>query len=480
MVLQQELDGASQEGSASANPRDAAVMDLVSAVTRRMLPSLRLYSAWLLISHHILVNETNDMSLNVQVKQLWQTYATTLSLLLSTFPMSTLKPSQYLLEEDDDIAGFKPLMDISDSRRLGKELARGQERDHPNQEALARILFLIEDGIELCTPGTVPIEIKNKTFAFQDGIISTESNTGNAEYPTITLRDIPVNPSGVRATSTASRLGQANPMGSVISEPASTTLTNKMNAMVDDLVGSTHSREDSDDEEEVVLWKGRRAFYQSMQGSKSSISNQGTNTGTVTSKTPMVAQALSSASSGFGSVGSSALVQPQGKGKAPAKGSFTGPFGESVPDNLSGRPVYVGNRMPMQSQPRIPASLLTASDLVSIVQNYTKGMSLSQQGSGNPEMIPANMGMPQQEPVTPKMSSASLERPPAAHTSPLDYTPPGMATSAPISANSYMRGQQDAQRQARFGDYGAQHQGLPENARPRRGPQPQQQQYYNY
>ncbi|KAF3925752.1 hypothetical protein ABW20_dc0100487 [Dactylellina cionopaga] len=440
MVLQQELDGTSQDSRES-------VADLVSAVTRRMLPSLRLYSAWLLISHHILVNETNDMSLNVQVKQLWQTYATTLSLLLSTFPMGTLRPSQYLLEEDDDIGGFKPLMDISDSRRLGKEVARVQERDHPNQESLARILYLIEDGIELCTAGNVPIEVKNSTFAFQDGIISTDSNTGNAEYPTITLRDIPVNPSGVRATSTASRLGQANPMGSVISEPVSTTLTNKMNAMVDDLVGSSHSREDSDEEEDVILWKGRRAFYQSLQSNpKATSSNQAINNATITPKTPMVAQAFSQPNGGATSPTNSVtgFGPSLAKGKAPIPPNYMAPYAETVTDSVGGRPIYVGNRssrQALQTQLEASAPLLTASDLVSYVQNYTSRMTISQQNHSNLAVgKPGSSGMSMSQPgpadpVTPKLSSASLERPKQTHTPPLDFTDPHTdSSSTPLNS----------------------------------------------
>ncbi|KAK6534791.1 hypothetical protein TWF281_006091 [Arthrobotrys megalospora] len=473
MVLQQELDGTSQDSKEN-------VADLVSAVTRRMLPSLRLYSAWLLISHHILVNETNDMSLNVQVKQLWQTYATTLSLLQSTFPMSTLSQSPYLLEEDDDIAGFKPLMDTSESRRLGKGAAGVQGRDHPNQESLTRILYLLEDGIELCTAGNVPIDVKNNTFAFQDGIISTDSNTGNTEYPTITLRDIPVT-GGLRATSTASRLGQANPMGSVISEPASTTLTNKMNAMVDDLVGSSHSREDSDDEEEVILFKGRRSFYPPLQSSsKASLSTPAINNATITAKTPMVAQAFSQPIGTSASASFSGTIGPSSsKGKAPIPSNYMSPYAETVTDSAS-------------RSAKSPTSLLTASDLVSYVQSYASRMTISP-SSSNPAAGQAgssSMSVPQSGPtdaVTPKLSSASLERPVQTQTPLMGSNPPYYEshTSSPsfnsigsnyvqriprpppnpeIDANAYFRSQRQQHPMAR------------ENARP----PPRNDHYNNY
>ncbi|KAK6521652.1 hypothetical protein TWF506_001861 [Arthrobotrys conoides] len=478
MVLQQELDGTSQDSRED-------VADLVSAVTRRMLPSLRLYSAWLLISHHILVNETNDMSLNVQVKQLWQTYATTLSLLQSTFPMRSLSQSPYLLEEDDDIAGFKPLMDTSESRRLGKEVAGVQGRDHPNQESLTRILYLLEDGIELCTAGNVPIDVKNNTFAFQDGIISTDSNTGNAEYPTITLRDIPVT-DGIRATSTASRLGQANHMGSVISEPASTTLTNKMNAMVDDLVGSSHSREDSDDDdEEVIVFKGRRSFFTPLQSNpKASLSTPAINNATITAKTPMVAQAFAQPIGGGPSTGLGGTIGPSSsKGKAPIPSNYMAPYTETVVDAAHAP----------SNAPASPASLLTASDLVTYVQNYASRMTISPPAQPQPSQPnlatgqagPSNMPLPQSGPpdaVTPKLSSASLERPP--QVPPLAHNPTyyeGLNASS-VSFNSMgpnfiqnmprpnMNPNQEAS--AYFRHSGQQHPMARENARmpPRQGP----------
>jgi len=147
--LYQELERVASEHT-DDQPRSVA--DNVTAVARRMLPSLRLYSIWLLVNHKVLTNQIDDTSLNVQIKQLWQIYANSLSLLLATFPLRFLPNLDYLLEEDEDVLGFQPFALITEARNasLRQHLPKDR-REHPNQEVLARVLCLIEDGCELCT-----------------------------------------------------------------------------------------------------------------------------------------------------------------------------------------------------------------------------------------------------------------------------------------------------------------------------------------
>lgn len=149
LVLYQELERVASEHT-DDQPR--SVVDNVTAVARRMLPSLRLYSIWLLVNHKTLTNQIDDTSLNVQIKQLWQIYANSLSLLLATFPLRFLPNLDYLLEEDEDVLGFQPfaLITLARNASLRRHLPKDR-REHPNQEVLARVLYLIEDGCELCT-----------------------------------------------------------------------------------------------------------------------------------------------------------------------------------------------------------------------------------------------------------------------------------------------------------------------------------------
>lgn len=106
--------------------------------------------------------------------------------------------------------------------------------------------------------------LENQTFAFQDGIISSNSAidfNSSTQYPPITVRDIPTN-KNVNSTSSMSvaRTGQRNNVGSTRSEAVSATMTVKLSAMVDDLVGSgsLNEEEDEGEEEEEIIFRGKR------------------------------------------------------------------------------------------------------------------------------------------------------------------------------------------------------------------------------
>lgn len=121
----------------------------VSAVGRRMLPGLRLYSTWLRINYQTLTDQLADTSMSVLIKQLWQTYANTLSFLAATFPVERLPHLEYLLGEDDDTIGFMPFDLVNGEKAFNWE-DDSTEKAHPNDEMLARIRFLLEDGEHLC------------------------------------------------------------------------------------------------------------------------------------------------------------------------------------------------------------------------------------------------------------------------------------------------------------------------------------------
>lgn len=156
-ILQPEL-----ESSAPSDPNqgecDAWSSDYISAVTRRILPGLRHCSAWLMSNTPLLVAHVGDTPLNVQVKELWKTYANTLTLVAATFSVSDLPVIEYLLEEDEDTIGFKPFQndrtrriyyDSMSGNRKATFHDKGIERHHPNLEMLGRLRDLLVDGMEL-------------------------------------------------------------------------------------------------------------------------------------------------------------------------------------------------------------------------------------------------------------------------------------------------------------------------------------------
>ncbi|KAF8428572.1 hypothetical protein EV426DRAFT_676954 [Tirmania nivea] len=268
LVFQPELERVSVNRDKPTNPTE-----YVSAVGRRMLPALRLYSKWLLVSYEKLRNTIDDTSLAVQTKQLWQTYANTLTLLAATFNVNTLPRLDYMLEEDEDIIGFLPLAGASKGDEylkadategpLLKQDKNSPYRVHPNEEQLSRVLLLLEDGLMLCANSCVPIAVVDGTIIYQEDGMNTsilpsslpaglnslsrpEQGPGFTDMPPEML---PVQPQVERPVSLMVGLGGGSVVGSVApSESASVMVA--MNRMVDSIVGprgGTFSEEDEDD-----------------------------------------------------------------------------------------------------------------------------------------------------------------------------------------------------------------------------------------
>lgn len=141
----------------ATGPRTSGSAKL-TAVTRRLLASLRQYSSWLVSNASILAAQAGDASLSVEVREFWKIYASTLTLLASTFPVSELPSVEYLLEEDVDTLGFKPFMNEHTTRRYHsadsvsprpKFYDQGVKRSHPNVEMYGRIRDFLTDGMFL-------------------------------------------------------------------------------------------------------------------------------------------------------------------------------------------------------------------------------------------------------------------------------------------------------------------------------------------
>lgn len=92
------------------------------------------------------------------IKEFWKAYVETLTIILSNTNFEDLPRPDYLLEEDEEIIGFKPLQEEqSPQKRLNPEAItrkpkcheHGIKRHHPDIEMLCRIRDLVEDAIEL-------------------------------------------------------------------------------------------------------------------------------------------------------------------------------------------------------------------------------------------------------------------------------------------------------------------------------------------
>ncbi|RPB26879.1 hypothetical protein L211DRAFT_804507 [Terfezia boudieri ATCC MYA-4762] len=273
LVFQPELERVTVNRDKPTNPTE-----YVSAVGRRMLPALRLYSKWLLVSYEKLRNTIDDTSLAVQTKQLWQTYANTLTLLAATFNVNTLPRLDYMLEEDEDIIGFLPL--ASASKRddyfkadatevpLLKQDKNSPYRVHPNEEQLSRVLLLLEDGLTLCRNSSVPIAVVDGTIIYQEdgmntsilptslpaGLNSLSRPEQGPAFTDMPPEMLPVQPQVERPVSLMVGLGGGSVVGSVApSESASVMVA--MNRMVDSIVGPRGGTVSEEDEEDLRLFQ---------------------------------------------------------------------------------------------------------------------------------------------------------------------------------------------------------------------------------
>ena len=157
-VLQPELDSPIISGQEHEADTGAKKSEKITAVARRVLPGLRQYSSWLSCTSALLAAQLGDTTLDVQIKELWKTYANTLTLLAATFSVADLPSIDYLLEEDEDTIGFKPFEDEQKSRRYYDQdsgtrkppfHAKSVERQHPNVEMLGRVREFLTDGLKL-------------------------------------------------------------------------------------------------------------------------------------------------------------------------------------------------------------------------------------------------------------------------------------------------------------------------------------------
>lgn len=157
-ILQSELECFAGSEPDQDRNMSSQRSEKITVVARRVLPGLRQYSSWLTCNSGLLVAQVGDTAINVQVKELWKTYANTLTLIAATFSASDLPAIEYLLEEDEDTLGFKPFeLDSVQKRYANQETgvfkplfhAESVKRQHPNLEMLGRIRDFLTDGLLL-------------------------------------------------------------------------------------------------------------------------------------------------------------------------------------------------------------------------------------------------------------------------------------------------------------------------------------------
>lgn len=144
-------------GPGWSNPSESAIEDedergsglhtSISAVLRRILPSLRLVSKWVKLHLDYMsrfpINAVPATPLDTSLPTFWSAYYRLIEALARAFPLGMLPSLEAGLEEDEDMRGFLPI-----SRGLSRskgQLGEG-EQVHPNEEQLMRIADLQVDA----------------------------------------------------------------------------------------------------------------------------------------------------------------------------------------------------------------------------------------------------------------------------------------------------------------------------------------------
>ncbi|KAL8710970.1 MAG: hypothetical protein Q9220_004569 [cf. Caloplaca sp. 1 TL-2023] len=109
------------------------------------------------------------------VKTFWRTYAETLSLILSATNCDDLPKLSYLLEEDLEIRGFRPLQEAQEQREASvsqpdlddlQSHGPGNQQDDESTRTLFRTYLLLEDAFKLVQNEYVPVYLMQDTKSF--------------------------------------------------------------------------------------------------------------------------------------------------------------------------------------------------------------------------------------------------------------------------------------------------------------------------
>lgn len=144
-----------EEALSQINADDSAVVEedeeiplaqRITAVLRRLLPSLRIMSRWLK-SHIEYVGRLAPASPEVarSVSSFWASYKRLMFALAQVFPLAQLPELDQPLEEDRDMRGFSPLRGHRASANFDETQPPTNGEVHPNEEQLMRLADLLVD-----------------------------------------------------------------------------------------------------------------------------------------------------------------------------------------------------------------------------------------------------------------------------------------------------------------------------------------------
>lgn len=242
-LISELADAAEAENLESLTVTDASgdSFEKLSPVAIRVLPAIRQYFAWIISQRLILVGLAGGVDLEStgplvgHIQRMWKTAADTLTALVGFFPVASLPYLPYLLPEDEQTVGFKPLRDpphgleeyslyTKDDGSLKARISDGIIRQSDN-ENYARIRDILRAGMALHFEKPCPIMMADdSTFVYGTEIAMSPVSDNSA------MPSQPAKPAYAVQNHNSINDESVVPLDSL------GTMDNEMNRMVDDLL----------------------------------------------------------------------------------------------------------------------------------------------------------------------------------------------------------------------------------------------------
>ena len=224
--------------------------EMITVITRRVLPAFRQYSIWLVSRALIIIATVRNQSISPFIKEMLRGYASVLTKLIHLFPVKELPIVNYLLEEDEATVGFMPFRDPSlppecnfygceDGLPKPRSSDAGIERNHPNIEMKGRIRDILLCALVMRQKENLPLELNTSTLEFKFSDDSNQSTDFSyAATPTNSTSPRRRAKGGLKVPQSATDSSQdIVRAGSVQANHSHQNMDTDMHRMVDSLLG---------------------------------------------------------------------------------------------------------------------------------------------------------------------------------------------------------------------------------------------------
>jgi hypothetical protein len=263
-VLRPELEDHSSGDDLPADTditMQAPHREKVTVVARRVLPALRQCAVWLVSLAEIIVGTKGVAPVAIHAKAMWKLYADVLTQLARVHPVESLRPVNYLLEEDETTIGFKPLRDTNlptecdlyvddagDDKPHIEDLK--MKRNHPNEEMLARVRDILLCALILHQNPKIPLSFDPGMAAFifeEEGLpLTAGSSPIQAQEPIPSIESSMQSRGGFTVPETINKSTSPGPAEFVAASDNS--FDDYMHHMVNSLVEPSGSRQNTGNE----------------------------------------------------------------------------------------------------------------------------------------------------------------------------------------------------------------------------------------